>query len=470
MNLPCPPSPARDLSGFIRAALWCGTAALLSASLLWPDCALRLQSICLYCLWLEFGIAAYHWCLKGANWPAFMACGWLLACSLGAWLPFDGITATVLDLQGRERRLCDLQILSQYLWTYIAGYAVLRLGIRCGGGLPRLQGFSEKCCRMLSPETIAPRTGITVIRIVCVASILTICGFYWYYGVVPIFAKDPAFARYQFFNGPFTSNLSRFHYRAASALLLLSCLFLTALFRKNGRCVLDASLIALSIGCMLSSGSRGDGVAATLFVAFRLVFATPPGKRRQYAAALGVLFLSAFLLLTWYRQKGHWVNRFTVFPELIEGAWLAHRADSHHVPRAMGKTYAAAALSFVPSSVLPFREKYGFGRYALRINNLDSPPGVQPPASSGGIRPTFVGEAYLNGGLAGVVIAALALGLALGTWTAGEAFRRRSGAAVAYFLLSLCTVMASDFYGAFHGLALLLLIVWGAECLTAKRS
>ena len=122
----------------------------------------------------------------------------------------------------------------------------------------------------------------------------------------------------------------------------------------------------------------------------------------------------------------------------------------------MGKTYLAAFLSFIPSAIFPFREAYGFGRYSLEI--LFS--GNAAP-TYGGLRPSFVGEAYLNFGVPGVFFIGYLLGAVLGLWQKGTAsLRNSSGAMVFFFLFSLLTVMVSDFYGIFHAFVLIALLMW----------
>ena len=82
----------------------------------------------------------------------------------------------------------------------------------------------------------------------------------------------------------------------------------------------------------------------------------------------------------------------------------------------------------------------------------------------GGLRPTFVGEAYLNGGFFGVVAFGVVLGIILGVWRcSSQSIKILSGTQVVFFLLSLCSVMVSDFYGVFHGIALTLMIIWLIE-------
>ena len=178
--------------------------------------------------------------------------------------------------------------------------------------------------------------------------------------------------------------------------------------------------------------------------------------------------VTAFCVLTLSRIKDGLGSLASVFPELADGAMLTHAAKAYDVPLAWGKTYLSALLSFVPSSVFPFRETYGFGRYSLEILYLGDDSPIAP--MYGGLRPTFVGEAYLNGGIIGVILFGLVLGICLGAWRARqETIQHFSGGWVVFFLLSLLAVMVSDFYGIFHGLLLVVGLVWAVEKML-KRS
>ena len=63
-----------------------------------------------------------------------------------------------------------------------------------------------------------------------------------------------------------------------------------------------------------------------------------------------------------------------------------------------------------------------------------------------------------------MILFGLVLGICLGAWRARQGtIQHFSGGWVAFFLLSLLTVMVSDFYGIFHGLLLVAGLVWAVE-------
>lgn len=435
--------------------LWSGSIFALVLPFVWPQLCPQAVEISLHLLWLELIITGCVWCFFEDNWPALVAAGWLLACTLGVWLPFKG---TLFFAQSPPS-------FTSFVWMLLLGYSSLRLGLACASRITFLQIALAKLCRVLSPEIIAPRTYKYSLYGISVLSIAAILGFYIYFETIPLFADDPALARYQHFNGPYTHNLARFYYRIFSSLSLVSSFFIVSLYAKNlttKEKVFAYTTVMLSLGCMLGSGSRGDAAALSLFIAIIAIFSLQ-GRRRLFVGGILSLFFGiVFCLLTYYRNKSGLVSFAVIFPEIGDAVLLTNAADKHNVPWAWGKTYASAILSFIPSSLCPFRMTYGFGRYSLEILHMGSNTPIAP--SYGGLRPTFVGEAYLNGGIPGILIFGFLLGTLLGTWRSlQKKITPESGACVLFFTLSLFTVMVSDFYGLLHGLALLMVLVWLSE-------
>ncbi len=70
----------------------------------------------------------------------------------------------------------------------------------------------------------------------------------------------------------------------------------------------------------------------------------------------------------------------------------------------LGKTYIAGFFSFIPTKINFFKEKYNYMRYTSHISNHD-------PDLYGGMRSTYLGEAYVNFGLLGVILAPVVFAL-----------------------------------------------------------
>jgi len=71
-----------------------------------------------------------------------------------------------------------------------------------------------------------------------------------------------------------------------------------------------------------------------------------------------------------------------------------------------GKTYLVGILSFIPSSILEYRNTWGYGAVTAAAGNLDH-------TTHPGLRMTIFGEAYINFGIFGVVLLGLFSGYVL---------------------------------------------------------
>ena len=435
--------------------------AALLAALVFTDNMLSYLNIALYLFWGELIVAGVRWGGWEDNWPSLVAGGWLLTCSLGVWdfsgriyFPGPSYAATVW-----------------FLWLLLVGYIALRVGMFAGARARPLSLAIENICRAVSPEHLAPRSFRFSLVALGLCSCVGICFIYAYFGSIPLLSDNPPLARYQFFNGPFTKNLFRFFFRVCSAVSMIAAMYLVVLLNR------DFSLkekfaavitVVFTLLCALASGSRGDFSVLMLFIGIKTIFLWPAKKRLVPALFTCAVCVTSFCILTLSRIRDGLNSLSSVFPETADGAMLTQAAKAYAVPLAWGKTYLAALLSFVPSSIFPFRETYGFGRYSLEILYLGDDSPIAP--TYGGLRPTFVGEAYLNGGIAGVVLFGVFLGVILGAWRGRQGtIQHLSGGWVLFFLFSLLSVMVSDFYGIFNGLLLVAGVVWAVEKML-KRS
>lgn len=455
-----PQDKVSQLQWMSCALLLCAGTALLAAHI-FTENMLTCINVALYVCWGELIVACIRWGGWEDNWPSVVAAGWLLACTLGVWdftgqifFPGPSYAATVW-----------------FLWLLLVGYLALRAGMVAGFRAQALSLAIEKACRAVSPELLAPRSFRYSLVALGLGSCVGLCFIYAYFGSIPLLSDNPPLARYQFFNGPFTKNMFRFFFRVCAAISMIASMYLVVLINRDFSLkekIVVGITVVFSLLCALASGSRGDFSVLTLFIGIRAIFLWPAKKRLVPALVACAVCVTAFCILTISRIKSGLGSLASVFPELADGAMLTQAAKVYDVPLAWGKTYLSALLSFVPSSVFPFRESYGFGRYSLEILYLGDDSPIAP--TYGGLRPTFVGEAYLNGGLIGVVLFGLMLGICLGAWRGRQGtIQHLSGGWVVFFLLSLLSVMVSDFYGIFHGLLLVAGLVWAVEKML-KRS
>jgi oligosaccharide repeat unit polymerase len=92
------------------------------------------------------------------------------------------------------------------------------------------------------------------------------------------------------------------------------------------------------------------------------------------------------------------------FSDVRDFAWVLSKWDREEL---RGKSYIAGALGFIPRDFISYREEYSIATYINRFVGFEKD-------SHGGLRPGMYGEAYLNFGIAGVVIQSFILGMILG--------------------------------------------------------
>lgn len=435
------------LEKFSRVS-WILSIPLLVLPFIEPASLTKVLPVLFCILGIEILCAICSWCIIRENWPCFVASTWLFTCALAAFMEDSSIWT----------RSFSKEYFPYFLWLMLLGYTGLRAGMHFSVFPSKLRALPEEAAKLCSPEKICPRNYTRVIQLICLISSLAVLSFYLYYNCFPSFTDKPALYRYAYFNGPNANSLVRFAFRTFSAISVVSLLFMVVfLKKKEGRhnLLLSCPIVLLALFCSFASGSRGDISMMVLFIFIMIIFSLAGWKRFFVSLALFSLFAALFCFFSYYRTK-YSIRLLTLFPEAFDASILLEAFHKKEVPWAMGKTYLAAFLSFIPSAIFPFREAYGFGRYSLEI--LFS--GNAAP-TYGGLRPSFVGEAYLNFGVPGVFFIGYLLGAVLGLWQKGTAsLRNSSGAMVFFFLFSLLTVMVSDFYGIFHAFVLIALLMW----------
>ncbi|WP_099304197.1 O-antigen polymerase [Bacillus sp. Marseille-P3800] len=121
---------------------------------------------------------------------------------------------------------------------------------------------------------------------------------------------------------------------------------------------------------------------------------------------IGTVLIAVFLSLSLIRSgtaEESGINFIEIFNTLLYGntfsdfrdtAWLLSGLDNVLL---YGKTYISAMFSFIPSSLVPFREEWSLGIITTSAANLDS-------STHPGLRPVIFGEAFINFGYIGVII------------------------------------------------------------------
>lgn len=353
-------------------------------------------------------------CLQslGRNqWEYILGFGWMLLVACG------GFWYAV-----RFRPDIDLRDIRFFVFAFLSGYAMLRLGCILGLRFSRTPGLVKGFVRILPLQKPVQAGHIYAAVFLGLFFGMGMFSFFVYFNNFPIFSEDPALARYLYFNGPYTMGLTRFSYRIflSGTEIQVMMLFYLAIFHLRGKPsplpFLVITTLILAIAILSINASRGPLVRITVFC---LLAAS---KKISQPGQMAKLILATFLvvlLLFFYsvHRSGKKISITNIdsldrviypfFPEVAEGSLVLEAFHGYNEPYLMGKTFLSGALTFIPSAVFPFREDYDINRYNLELLGIES-------GRSGGIRLTMMIETYINWAMPGVLCLCLLVGLLLG--------------------------------------------------------
>ena len=133
------------------------------------------------------------------------------------------------------------------------------------------------------------------------------------------------------------------------------------------------------------------------------------------AAILAILLLCCASALQLVRShtslslEGMWdevIHGNTFFANFRDSSWVLKDFEANRYPLFYGKTILAGLLGFIPSSVLPFRQQYGWGTVTLDVVNITDPLHF-------GLGQVLFADWYVNFGAVGVALEGLAIGVLL---------------------------------------------------------
>lgn len=155
------------------------------------------------------------------------------------------------------------------------------------------------------------------------------------------------------------------------------------------------------------------------------------------------------------------------FSDLRDFSWILSGWDGEFF---YGKTELSGMASFIPSAFLPARREWALGPKTLEMVGLGFFKDVHP-----GLRPTFVGEAYLNFGFVGLVVMALAYGAVLGRIST-ELRAARRGEKSNFVAIATTSYIYMDMFsgflisaGFFDFYINAVLVVFGTLCVAVSR-
>jgi oligosaccharide repeat unit polymerase len=191
---------------------------------------------------------------------------------------------------------------------------------------------------------------------------------------------------------------------------------LSLLAVNNRKSFLSFLFLIIAFAMGLTTGSRTTAFAGILFFVLTILFVKQKEKNIILKTAFsGVCFLILMMYVSDYRtgqtsflitlqnlsEKILFGNTFSDFRDT---AWIMAGWEGQFL---FGKTQLAGILSFIPSSMLPFRSEWSLGVFTTSQVGLNS--SIHP-----GLRPVIFGEAYFNFGIPGVIIFSLLYGYIIG--------------------------------------------------------
>lgn len=253
-----------------------------------------------------------------------------------------------------------------------------------------------------------PLIAITTVAVALGLGILVFAACVAAVGAIPLFGGRTVFN---------TAESLRPVYNFANYLIFFttSVLVVWSFLARSRRYVL---LILLGITCILFTGGRTSLFAVLQLVILMWVYRRFQGRTRRatgaIVAALSV-FVVAGLFLASFRAGGEFqlsglldtALYGNTFSDVRDGAYVAAGWDERMSGESLnGNTYLAGLMSFIPSSLSSFRETWSWGYFTTSsLFGWDDHYGFRGGWSL---------EMFMNFGVAGVVLAALACGWLLG--------------------------------------------------------
>jgi oligosaccharide repeat unit polymerase len=196
---------------------------------------------------------------------------------------------------------------------------------------------------------------------------------------------------------------------SALSLYLLVCM--AYIYRKKSKFIIF--IAAISTFYALTSGTRGAIMTAILTIIYVYYNIN---KKASYlklvmvglsliilAIYLGDVRLGQYNLLISMSNAVNGIIFGNNFSDLRDFAWVYSDWNKHFL---YGKTFFSGLMSFIPSSMLPWRQQWGLGVFTVETIGYDT--SVHP-----GLRPGIFGESYFNFGILGVCVFGFLYGYAI---------------------------------------------------------
>jgi oligosaccharide repeat unit polymerase len=251
----------------------------------------------------------------------------------------------------------------------------------------------------------------------CVSTLVGIALVWFYFadlGEIPLLSSNPLNARAEMV----LSHASRFIYTAGftmanvGAVFLMAALALRQITHYKPLAYAVAILAALTNLVTASRGSFLEPFVGTGVIYFWFRSKKLTVFRLLLLMVLALLTAAALQMLRTHGNYG-WndlvyevLHGNTFFANFRDTSWVLMNVERHRYPLFYGKTILAGYLGFLPRSIFPFREQYGWGLFTLEIVHSKN-------AFHFGLAHVVFGDWYVNFGYLGVIIEGILLGFIL---------------------------------------------------------
>lgn len=207
--------------------------------------------------------------------------------------------------------------------------------------------------------------------------------------------------------------LFNFASMALSTLLFYMCVLSVKFFQDRQYSRLLSTLLLFLLGCggaFVITGTRTfalDPISGIITTA--LMFSLKHNKPTKVLGAAFFLVLTASAMDI-LRSGGAGFYLFDIFvkgnsfADFRDFVWSFKGFHDRNMDFWMGRTYLSSWISFIPSSFMPFREEWAYGRAVMRLVGWSTEDHY-------GIRSGMAGPIYYNGGMGLVVIMGVLFGV-----------------------------------------------------------
>lgn len=284
---------------------------------------------------------------------------------------------------------------------------------------------------------------IKCLMAICCVIYLFIC--YKYVGGLPLF-KGRTF----YFNSGMISAI----YQTVVEVIFINGLFFGLSVVKNKKNVFNWAWFLLSVGLLLSTGTRGTVITSLILPVFLVyIYKRMYNSKHKIKFVFKTLVFAIFLILfglsisnirngesSSLSDSIEQLLYGNTFSDIRDGAKILYGIENKNVGFLFGRTWIAALLSFIPSSFSRFRYTWSFGRFTTEY--------LFDMVGHAGYRGGWSMEGYLNFGILGIIFTAILQGYFSGiceNWFNGKTEKRMKNIENEYLLICLITSFASLF-------------------------